>query len=134
MTQRKWRTTDGWEILCGWDRPLSHFFVNIDRECTGCDGNGGVNDGQAGEEDRDCTTCEGSGTEYLFNNLSDTKYTDSMGGMSIEQVAQVLNEKLTAVPHTLTFDLMADKAHDVGNFVKHYGTLGEEKVQETNGV
>jgi hypothetical protein len=131
MTQRKWTTTDGWQVLTGWDRPLQHFFVNIDRECTGCDGDGDVTDGIGGTEEdpRDCETCEGSGTEYLFNNLSDTQYTDPMGGMSIEQVAQVLNLKLTAVPHTLTFDLMADKAKNVGNFIQDYGTLGEEREE-----
>lgn len=130
MTQRKWTTTDGWEVLTGWDRPLSHFFVNIDRECTGCDGNGGVNDGQAGEEDRDCTTCEGSGTEYLFNNLSDTQYTDFSGGMSMDQVKAVLQLKLTAWPAGLFERLANDKANNVGNDVVHFGTLG--KAVETS--
>lgn len=127
MTQRKWTTTDGWEVLTGWDRPLQHFFVNIDRECIACQGAG--ERPEVGEEE--CKTCEGSGTEYLFNNLSDTKFTDPMGGMTIVQVQQVLELKLTQHPQSLVADLMLDKRNNVGNFSQQYGVLGEAK--ETGG-
>jgi hypothetical protein len=130
MTQRKWQTVDGWEVLTGWDRPLQHFFVNIDRECRGCDGTGQVTDGIGGTEEdpRECETCDGTGAEYLFNNLSDTSgMTDRVGGMSIEQVKQVLDMKLTAFPKELIWDLQTDKAKDIGNFQHTYEPIGEEK-------
>jgi len=128
MTQRKWETTDGWEVLTGWDRPLQHFFVNIDRQCTGCQGSG--ERPEVGEYP--CATCEGSGTEYLFNNLEDTSgLTDSLGGMTLENVKHILSIKVTAVPDGLYNMLRYDQAHDMGNDVRHFGTLGEE-VKETS--
>jgi hypothetical protein len=131
MTQRKWTTTDGWSVLTGWDRPLQHFFVSIDRECGGCDGEGIITDGFGGAEDdpRDCTTCEGTGNEYLYNNLEDTKHTDAMGGMTIEQVKTVLELKLTKYPEGLLEALILDQAGNIGNLVQEYEPYGEEKEQ-----
>ena len=121
MTQRKWTTTDGWEVLTGWDRPLQYFFVSIDRTCRACNGAGEV-------DEKLCQVCDESGTEFLFDNLGDTTgMTDKRGGMTIEQVAAVLDSKLTKVPHNLTYDLLADKAQNKGNEITDYGTLGEEK-------
>jgi hypothetical protein len=120
VTQRKWTTEDGWEVLTGWDRPLQHFFVNIDRTCRACNGAGEI-------DEKLCQVCDESGTEYLFNNLSDTSgLTDKWGGMSIENVAHVLSTKLTHVPDNLMWDLMVDKSKNSGNEVKHYGTMGKE--------
>lgn len=127
MTQRKWETEDGWSVLCGWDRPLQHFFVSIDRECGGCDGEGIVTDGFGGtpEEPRDCNTCDGVGTEYLFDNLGDNSgLTTPLGGMSLDQVKRVLEQKLTWYPGTLIGDLATDRANNAGNQVDVYETLG----------
>ena len=125
MTQRKWDTTDGWEVLTGWDRPLQHFFVNIDRQCRDCGGGGLVNPDNVDEM---CKTCEGEGTVWLFNNLDDeTGLTDSFGGMTIGAVKRVLELKLTAVPEGLYNMLRYDQYHDMGNDIRHFGTLGEEK-------
>lgn len=127
MTQRKWKTLDGWEVLCGWDRPLQHFFVNIDRQCGGCDGTGDVTDGFGGTPDypRDCTTCEGTGIEYLFNNLDDkTGMTDAMGGMTIDQVKMVLEQKLTKYQEGILGALIMDQVGNVGNLVQVYEPCG----------
>ena len=116
MTQRKWQTLDGWEVLTRWDRPLQHFFVNIDRKCTNCDGNGGFGD-EPNDADT-CPVCEGSGTEYLFNNLDDkTGMTDVMGGMSIYQVRMVLEKYLTKYQEGIIGALILDQAGNVGNLI-----------------
>jgi len=136
VTQRKWTTEDGWSVVTGWDRPLQYFFVSIDRECGGCDGEGIITDGFGGTEDdpRDCNTCDGTGTEYLFNNLDDKSgQTDARGGMTIEQVMVVLADKLTDMPPDIFNRLYADKAHDVGNDTTDYGTIGEEKDDSIDG-
>jgi hypothetical protein len=121
MTQRLWTTEDGWTVLTGWDRPLQHFFVNIDRICHRCLGRGET-------DERICVACDGNGNEYLFNNLDAPKgYTDAMGGMTIEQVAQVLSEKLTLVPDMLLTQLRDDKALNRGSERNTYGVLGKAK-------
>ena len=129
MTRRIWDTTDGWEVACGWDRPLQHFFIDISRECGGCDGTGEVTDGMGGTPDdpRDCTTCEGTGVEYLFNNLEDTEHTDAMGGMTIYQVQWVLENKLTQYPKGILGALILDQLNNIGNLEKKYATYGEER-------
>ena len=114
MTQRKWQTLDGWEVLTGWDRPLQHFFVNIDRTCIHCDGAGEAP--EVGEYP--CTYCNGSGTQYLFNNLDDkTGMTDVMGGMSIYQVRMVLEKYLTKYQEGIIGALILDQAGNVGNLI-----------------
>ena len=128
LTQRTWETTDGWDVLTGWDRPLQHFFVNIDRKCRNCDGQGGF-----GEEPNDadqCPVCEASGTEYLFNNLADKEYCDTWGGMSLDQVMQVLHLKLTSYPESLLARLTVDRLQNLGNEVSSYETQGEARPQE----
>lgn len=128
MTQRKWQTEDGWDVLTGWDRPLSHFFVDIERTCVKCNGNGG-----SGEEPNDadmCPVCNGSGSEWLFNNLDHNgPYTihNSMGGMTIEQVKNVLEAMLTWYPPTLIGDLLQDKRNNVGNLIETYMTKGTQR-------
>lgn len=123
MTQRKWKTTDGWDVLTGWDRPLQHFFVTINRECRRCDGTGEAP--ELGEDP--CGACNGRGNEFLYDNLDDTKFTDALGGMSIEQVKTVLDLKLTAFPRELMWDLLTDKKDNVGNLVVTYEPIGERK-------
>jgi hypothetical protein len=127
MTQRKWQTTDGWDVLTGWDRPLQHFFVNIDRPCRNCDGQGGFGD-EPNDADQ-CPVCEGTGTEYLYNNLEDTQYTDPMGGMTIDQVRTVLELKLTKYPEGLIGALILDQVGNIGNFIQQMEPYGEEKKQ-----
>jgi len=126
MTQRKWETTDGWSVLAGWDRPLHHFFVSIDRQCRACNGDGGF-----GLEPNDadmCGKCQGEGNEYLFNNLSDTTgMTDLLGGMSIDQVKRVLDDKLTQYPQSVLSDLVGDQIANAGNHIQVYDTVGAAK-------
>jgi hypothetical protein len=126
MTQYKWPTTDGWEVLVGWDRPLQHFFVNIDRVCRSCHGDGGF-----GLEPNDadiCGRCNGRGTEYLFNNLDDkTGMTDAMGGMTLEQVRLVLTEKLTVYQEGVIGMLILDQVGNVGNKIVTFEPYGEER-------
>jgi hypothetical protein len=124
MTQYKWETTDGWNVLVGWDRPLQHFFLDIGRDCPACQGDGGF-----GLEPNDadiCGTCNGRGTEYLFNNLDDdTGMTDAMGGMTIEQVRLVLLEKLTAYQEGVLGMLILDEAGNVGNKITEFEPYGQ---------
>ena len=118
MTQRKWQTLDGWEVLCGWDRPLQHFFVSIDRTCTKCAGDGGNCTNVLTGDFEECEACKGSGTEYLFNNLDDkTGMTDIMGGMSIDQVRMVLERYLTKYQEGIIGALILDQAGNVGNLI-----------------
>ncbi len=125
MTQRKWDTHDGWNVLTGWDRPLQHFFVTIDRECRQCGGSGDFGEEQPTGA---CSVCGGEGNEYLFNNFEDTSgLTDMWGGMKLEDVAEVLSSKLTKIPEGLLNMLRYDQAHDMGNDIRHFGTLGEAK-------
>jgi hypothetical protein len=128
MTRREWNTEDGWEVACGWDRPLQHFFIDISRKCRNCDGQGGF-----GEEPNDadqCPVCEGQGTEYLFNNLTDnTGMTDRMGGMTIEQVKQVMEKYLTKYQEGILGALILDEVGNVGNLVQHYEPYGMEKIE-----
>jgi len=134
MTRRTWDTNDGWECAAGWDRPLQHFFFDIQRECGGCDGTGQVTDGFGGtpEDPRDCTTCEGQGIEYLFNNLTDdTGLTDPMGGMKLEQVQRALERHLTAWPEGLVGALILDELGNIGNLEVRLGMYGEERESGT---
>lgn len=115
-------------MLTGWDRPLQHFFLNIDRTCTKCGGEGGF-----GEEPNDadmCDACEGSGTEYLFNNLSDTTgMTDQLGGMRRDTIKHVLEQLLTWYPPTLMGDLATDHANNAGNMIETYETRGTARAK-----
>jgi hypothetical protein len=126
MTQRIWDTTDGWEVLVGWDRPLQYFFVTIDRQCRACNGEGGF-----GLEPNDadiCGKCSGEGVEYLFNNLDAPEgYTDARGGMTIEQVRRVLEEKLTVYQEGVIGALILDEVGNVGNLQMKYEPYGEER-------
>jgi len=126
MTQRKWQTTDGWDVLTGWDRPLQHFFVNIDRVCRPCEGTGEIDD-EPPLEPRECSWCKGTGTEYLYNPLEDTQYTDAMGGMTIDQVRTVLELKLTKYPEGLIGALILDQVGNIGNLIQQMEPYGEEK-------
>jgi len=126
MTQYMWSTTDGWNVLVGWDRPLQHFFATIDRKCRKCDGNGGF-----GEEPNDadmCPVCNGEGVEYLFNNLNDnTGMTDAMGGMTIDQVRQVLLSKLTVYQEGVLGMLILDEAANAGNRQVKWESYGKAR-------
>lgn len=94
MTQRKWKTTDGWEVLTGWDRPLQHYFLTISRKAP---------DGE---------------NEYLFDNLDDkTGLTDPLGGMTQAQIFRALNKCLTEWPRQLMAVLGNDHAQNLGNVI-----------------
>jgi len=123
VTQRVWETTDGWNVLTGWDRPLQRFFLQISRQCAKC-----VGDGSNNNDDGDCEQCNGRGEEFLFDNLDDkTGMTDQMGGMSIDQINQVLKLKLTAYPDNLLTFLNNDRVRNLGNDRAVMETIGEAK-------
>lgn len=123
MTRRSWKTEDGWNVACGWDRPLQHFFLDIGKDCTKCEGEGTL------EDDVDCVDCKGAGETWLFNNLTDKKYVGTVGGMKIEDVLDELVKYVTDFPATLIYDLLGDWRHNKGNLEKHYGNaLGKVRA------
>jgi hypothetical protein len=125
MTQRTWTTEDGWQVLTGWDRPLQHFFLQISRECTKCGGDGSILDNYI---ENDCDACKGRGEQFLFDNLSDkTGMTNRMGGMSLNQIASVLQSNLTAYPKDILKFLLDDCRRDLSNARAVHETIGRVK-------
>jgi hypothetical protein len=130
MTRRTWDTNDGWECAAGWDRPLQHFFFDIQRQCRNCDGQGGFSD-EPNDADQ-CPVCEGQGIEYLFNNLMDEEgLADAMGGMKLEQVQLALGRYLTEWPEGLVGALILDELGNIGNLEVRLGVYGEERKSGT---
>jgi hypothetical protein len=131
ITQHKWQTIDGFEVLAGWDRPLSHYFFQISRKCRGC---GGEGSGQfEGQEDIECLDCYGRGEQFVFDNLDarssgDLDSTDFMGGMTIAQVKKVLEKYLTAWPPKFLETIGYDAVANVGNQIYSYDTVGTVKL------
>src|SRR5439155_10238040 len=109
MTQRRWTTEDGYEILTGWDRPLQYFFLDISRTCPSCEGNG-----TSGEDPQfGCNDCEGNGEQHPFSNLDSPKY--PRGAMTLCEVMYEIEQRLTAWPEDLERRLANDKAGNLGN-------------------
>lgn len=104
MTQRIWKTTDNWEVLTGWDRPLQYYFLTISRP--GADGK----------------------NEYLFDNLDDkTGLTDAHGGMSQAQIYGALERNLTDWPKQIMPILSYDRGANLGNNYIDLGVMGQAK-------
>ena len=122
MTQHKWNTTDGFEVLAGWDRPLQHYFLQISRTCSGCHGEGETETGA------ECFNCGGRGEQFAFDNLSDTEFTDVLGGMSIDQITAALTKHLTVWPQQFLNDVVVDRIHNVGNQITTYDAVGSVKA------
>jgi len=125
MTQHNWRTTDGFEVLAGWDKPLQHYFVSISRNCPSCKGDGETETGAV------CIMCAGRGEQFLFDNLDPRQsqgYTDALGGMNIQQVAAVLNKYLTRWPDNVLHEMMAESAVNEGNKVVRHEDVGAIKA------
>ncbi len=99
MTQRRWETRDGWDVLTGWDRPLSRFFLVISRGCP------------LGE----CSECRATGEHFLFDNLSSPKY--PRGNMTLKDVEHELNALLTTWPRAVLHSLANDKAEWGSQFI-----------------
>lgn len=120
VTQRTWKTIDGWEVLTGWDRQLQHYFLQISRACTNCGGDGSVIRDYAEQE---CGACEARGQEFLFSNLDDkTGMTDIHGGMSQSQIVLVLEKYLTDWPDQVIAVLGNDRHNNLGNDQHDFGS------------
>jgi hypothetical protein len=113
MTQHRWGTTDGWEAMAGWDRPLQNFFFQASKLCE-CDGQD------------DCEKCLGEGEIYLYENLRDPAL--SLGRMTLAQVAARMNQYLTDYPRELLTALQRDQRLDAGNDITEYPSVGTARV------
>jgi len=125
MTQHRWNTQDGFEVMSGWDRPLQHFFFQISRRCPSCAGGG---ESETGAE---CFSCGGRGDQYIFDNLDahdkDPQATDIMGGMTISQVRRALEKHLTAWPPQFLDSVGIDALNNTGNQIYTYDPVGTVK-------
>jgi len=121
MTQHRWQTTDGFEVLAGWDRPLQHYFFQISRLCPSCVGTGETETGAT------CFTCGGRGEQYLFDNLDAKEFTDALGGMTIANVQKVLEKYLTNWPAQFLTGVRYDSLNDLGNQQYTYEPVGTVK-------
>lgn len=128
MTQHRWQTTDGFEVLAGWDRPLQHYFFQVSRRCPSCAGTGETETGA------ECIMCAGRGDQYVFDNLDAADkpitrmLTDPLGGMSIEQVKLVMVKFLTAWPDEFVASVAMDARNNIGNQIYTYDTVGTVKL------
>lgn len=99
------------QVLLGWDRPLGHFFLVIEKLPADQTAEAG-ND----EEDED--------DGYLYSNLND----DSPFGYDLDYYKAKLKELGITVPQTMFEQILADQAHKVGNRQVWYeadGTFSE---------
>jgi hypothetical protein len=110
MSNRKWKTEEGWEVVAGWDRALAGFFLMISTDCPNTECTAEVDPELLPE---DCPTCkDSSGTLFLYNNLDDMTLKDKLGQMEYEEVEVRLKRYLTALPPSLLADLYADMDED----------------------
>jgi hypothetical protein len=129
MTQRKWTTEDGWDVLAGWDRPLQRFFLGISRICPSCGGSGH----EDGDRKFGCNACDGRGEQHAFNNLDNAaKY--PMGAMELADVVNELERHVTAWPPALTVQLQIDQHGNLGNEVSSYEPIGRLKEGALSGA
>lgn len=122
MTQHRWKTTDGFDVMTGWDRPLQHYFFQISRLCPSCQGEGETETGA------ECFSCGGRGEQYVFDNLDAREFVDNIGGMDIEQVAFAMDKYLTEVPPTVLSTLALEQLTDEGNKIEQHDTIGTVKL------
>jgi hypothetical protein len=127
MTQRTWKTEDGFDVLTGWDRPLRRFFLVIDRLCQTCGGDGCAPPlYPTTEANGNCPTCGGTGEEKLFSNITAVKY--PRGDMTLREVKAEVEDLLTSCPTGLWHDLTLDCTNDQGNnHETYYGVCGRVK-------
>jgi hypothetical protein len=96
MSQIKWDTTDGLEILTGWDRPLGHHFLLVERRVVLMDGS----------------------TDY------ETVYSaDAWAGCSAAEVLGVLTRLGVRPPPDLLPLLHAHREANLGNEIVDYGVI-----------
>lgn len=82
-------------VLTGWDRPLQHFFLVVEKE--------------------------NADDEYVYTNLNDPDL--PWGGMTIGQVTAKLAELSIPLPLTLVEELMSDQKCNVGNRLVNHGKV-----------
>ena len=123
MTQHRWKTTDGFEVMTGWDRPLQHYFFQISRLCPSCQGTGETETGA------ECFTCGGRGEQFVFDNLDAKEFVSPMGGMSIKQVEQAMDKYLTERPKDVLPALAAEGVMDEGNKLVQHHEVGAVRLK-----
>lgn len=92
MSQRTFTQGD-FDVFVGWDRPLQHFFLVVERH--------GASD-------------EAKDQGYAFSNLRDMPR-DRLGGMTLDEVRGVLKRLDIQPPPTLYDDLERDRLANAGN-------------------
>jgi len=121
LTQHRWDTLDGFQVLAGWDRPLQVYFFQISRMCPSCWGEGETETGA------ECFTCGGRGEQFVFDNLAAREFVSPMGGMSLQQVEAAMSKYLTEWPTTVVPHLVADGVNNEGNAINKYDSVGTVK-------
>lgn len=115
MSRHVWTATiDGqeWDAAAGWDRPVGHFFLTVQRTCPACTGTGRVATVVVGE-DKPCLDCGETGTQTLFDS-------DALDGIPFSDIGFWLIDHHVPYPERLAFALRDDYAGDVGNVITHY--------------
>jgi hypothetical protein len=123
ISQHRWNTEDGWDVLTGWDRPLSCFFLDITRKCDGCYGEG-LAPSPPATPNTPCDVCHGRGEDVLFDNLD-----HGDGRMTLIEVETTLKRYLTDYPKEIVMRLAADRQHSIGNEITDYDTIGEAREE-----
>ena len=115
MSQHHFETIHGSyriDVVLGWDRPLHHFFLWVERLNVPCNAPPAPGLAFADvEENSECDGPEEPSEEFIYHNLDDTA---SMGaGLSY------FRSKLAAlgviVPETMFTQVLRDKALNIGN-------------------
>jgi hypothetical protein len=126
MTQHRWQTEDGYDVLTGWDRPLACYFLGISRDCDGCYGVG-LAPSPPAPPDTTCDVCQGRGEEYLYDNLD-----HGNGRMTLIDVETTLKQYLTDYPPEIVMRLAADRQHNAGNEINDYPPIGRARAEGLN--
>jgi len=83
-------------VTTGWDRPLQHHFLTVERQVDGED-------------------------LPLYCNMDDPALNTVMGGMTADMVIDKLEDLKIPYPEVLLHDLNDDKFHNRGNYIIKYG-------------
>jgi len=97
MSQRKWNTEEGFEVLTGWDDPLRCFFLTIS--------NGVDRDGE---------------TIVEFSNFDENLFP---AGLTTGEIKEELESRNIEYPQSLLKDLQRDRKRLQKDYFMDYGVL-----------